>query len=349
MVIIIYIILPEKKIKKKKDEQIFKYSMIAGLVYIIIYLLSGIVVSYGKNPYSNTLKGILINIWVTGIEIISREIIRFKIINSNFNKKNNDKLNIAVVIIFSLIELDISLKSDITVSYLFKQITLNIIPIVIKNILFTQIVQECSFKSAIFYEMIIQLTYWISPVLPNTPWIIDALLGIVIPLILFVYAKNEIIINKNHFERRGHNQVENNPKKILVTGIISIPLVCFVVGVLPISPKAIATASMYPEIKVGDVVIVMECSYNKLQIGDVIEYQIEDEYIIHRIVEIAEENGEYILTTKGDNNNSNDAEPVKQSQVVGKVIFKIKYLGLPSVKLNQIINSNKEIYVETGN
>lgn len=341
------IILPEKKIKKKKEEQVIKYSIIAGLIYVIAFLLSGLLDSYGTNPYSTTFKGFIINIWITGTIIITKEIVRYKIISSS-NSKNNTTINVLVVTVFTLIDIKLFGNDTLNAQYIFKQLTSGVIPTVIKNIVFTQIVQECTFKANIYYDLIIQLMFWISPILPNTEWILKAILDIVIPIILIVYIKNEILTNKSPLQRKHIKEEPGDPKRILITGVILIPLVCFVVGIFPISPRSVATASMYPEIEIGDVVIIKKCSCNDLKIGDVIEYQIEDQYIIHRITKIEFEDERYVLTTKGDNNNAEDAKPVEEDQVIGKVIFKVKYIGLPSVKLNKILNSDKEIYVETG-
>ena len=110
----------------------------------------------------------------------------------------------------------------------------------------------------------------------------------------------------------------------------------------------VATASMYPEIEVGDVVIVKKCTINDIDVGDVIEYQIETQSIVHRVTKKEIEQNAFKITTKGDNNNSEDAKPVYEEQIIGKVIFKIKYLGLPSVWLKNLTQSNETIYVETG-
>ena len=48
-------------LNKKKDKKIVEYTAIIALVYIVIYTLFGLVVTFGKNPYSNTFKGFLNN------------------------------------------------------------------------------------------------------------------------------------------------------------------------------------------------------------------------------------------------------------------------------------------------
>ena len=42
-----------------------------------------------------------------------------------------------------------------------------------------------------------------------------------------------------------------------------------------------------------------------------------------------------------------DAEEVKENQVIGKVIFKIKYIGYPAIWLNLIQQEQIQVEVET--
>lgn len=345
--IIMYIAMPPQIINKGNEKKIVQYTIIGALVYIIVYFLSGLFVTFGKNPYSNTFLGIIKNFWVTGIVIVGREYTRYKIIATT-NKKYKQKISIITIIIFTLLEFDlISFISSITnVSVSFKQVVSVLIPTIAKNVLFTTIVQKYSCKSSIIYEILTKMFFWISPILPNSPWILISILDTTILLILLVYIQANIENTQNVIlNRRTEN---SNPADIIKLGVALVPTVCFAIGLFPIHPRAIATASMYPEIEVGDVVIVKKCEINDIKEGDVIEYQIEGQKIVHRVTKIEVEKNILKITTKGDNNNSEDANPVYQEQLIGKVVFKVKYIGLPSTWLNKLTSSNQTIHVETG-
>ena len=74
-------------------------------------------------------------------------------------------------------------------------------------------------------------------------------------------------------------------------------------------------------------------------IEDVIQYASGSKFVVHRIVEIDnDESGNRIFVTKGDNNNGIDLNPVTYDQVVGKVSFIIKYIGYPSVWLSGMVS-----------
>lgn len=81
----------------------------------------------------------------------------------------------------------------------------------------------------------------------------------------------------------------------------------------------------------GDILFIIEAKPEKLKIGDVIIFSTKQKNpVIHRIIEIENQNGEYIFSTIGDNNNGQLSfeKNIKQEQLIGKSIFKIApYIG----------------------
>jgi signal peptidase len=69
--------------------------------------------------------------------------------------------------------------------------------------------------------------------------------------------------------------------------------------------------------------------------------------VIHRIITITQEDGEFFFITKGDNNTSEDKTPVSEQQLIGKVILKIPYLALPTIWIHNL-NAKTQVDVETG-
>lgn len=128
-------------------------------------------------------------------------------------------------------------------------------------------------------------------------------------------------------------------------------LVFFVLGYLPLKPIVIATNSMFPKIKSGDVVLVSKISFSNIKINDIIQYKINDYTVIHRVQEIKKDfKGEDYLVMKGDNNQNVDLYPVLEEQVLGSVKLKIPFLGYPTLILNKLINGPIEdtVIVELG-
>jgi len=95
---------------------------------------------------------------------------------------------------------------------------------------------------------------------------------------------------------------------------------------LGVKTYIIISGSMEPNIEIGDIVVVK--AEENLDIGDVISYRKGQSVITHRITQINKnENGEIEYKTQGDNNNVEDEESIKPSNIEGKVIKIVPKLG----------------------
>ncbi len=332
--------------KSRIKKEVIQYILIAVIIYILTYMISGLFITFGNNPYFTTVKGFLINLWMFGTVIISKEYIRYRLIN---NVYENDKKEIAILVslIYIIIEIGLNkyVNTKITLLFALKDICQNLIPLIAKNVLYSYISMKSDWKPASIYELFTKLYLWLSPILPNAPWIMVAIIETTIPTILFFYIR---YANSKNSEIKSRQEIENvNPKNSIPLVVLVILVIWFAIGVFPIKPIAIASGSMEKELYVGDVVIVKKCNANDIVNGDIIQYQMKGYTVIHRVIEKKQKNGEYYFTTKGDNNPSEDKESVKEDQVLGKVIFKVKYLGYPAIWLN-IIQSNEQVEVDTG-
>ena len=332
---------------KKLRNSIIQYTTVAVLSYIIIYLLSGLFVTFGKNPYNTTLYGFIKNLWITGVAICAREYIRYKLINNVYDR---EKAKYAVLISIVYILLDIEYRRFIgkTVATLtiVKYISQVIVPSIAENILFSYTAMNCNYIPAIMYKLITKIYYWLSPILPNSPWAMTSIIDTVIPIILFLYIRYEK--NKLSPQKDRQTLINTNPGSIIPLIVAIILAIWFALGIFPIKPVAVATGSMEKELYTGDVVIIKKCKANDVNVGDIIEYQMEGYTVIHRIVEKRQRSGEFFLVTKGDNNNAPDVAEVREDQLIGKVIFKIKYIGYPAIWLHLLQVEEKTINVETG-
>lgn len=107
------------------------------------------------------------------------------------------------------------------------------------------------------------------------------------------------------------------------------------ISILGFRQYVVATGSMEPEYNIGDLIVIRETTKEEIKIGDIINYTSENgiDTITHRVVDIIEKDGQNYYKTKGDNNNSEDSELVKYSQVKGKLVFKISKLGTVITKM----------------
>lgn len=95
----------------------------------------------------------------------------------------------------------------------------------------------------------------------------------------------------------------------------------------------VSSASMVPYLQVGDVILCRECDPMTLKQGDVITYDgksgtFAGKRVTHRVtVEpyLNEDDGQYYLVTKGDDNPIEDT-PITVSQVTGIMVQKIDFI-----------------------
>lgn len=115
----------------------------------------------------------------------------------------------------------------------------------------------------------------------------------------------------------------------IVTGLFIVILALAVIGYKGIGGYRyldILTGSMRPTMPEGTLVVIKKTSAENLKTGDVITFlpSKAESYVTHRIKAV---NKDGTFITKGDANNTEDLENVKSSQIAGKVVFKIAYLG----------------------
>ena len=341
-----FIIIPPYRTNRYKKE-IIQYTLIAILLYSLVYLLSGLLIGFGKNPYSTTIRGIIINFFVTGLVVFCREYIRYLLINDN-TKKDKKIFFILIIIVFSLIDFNISsLSKSLNFYYFFKQIFHDLMPVVIKNILYTYLEMYTDFVPAFIYEIVYDFILWVSPVLPKAPWVLEAILNSIFPFILLLYCRY-YIQKKDRFHLNSVNNA-SSPSGLVPFAIALVLVIWFALGIFPVKPVGIATSSMYPNLKAGDLVFIKKCTANDVKISDIIEYQMDGYTVIHRIKEIYQNNGEFFFITKGDNNDEEDSLPVREDQLIGKAIFKIPYLALPTIWIHNLNSqSQSRVEVQTG-
>lgn len=147
----------------------------------------------------------------------------------------------------------------------------------------------------------------------------------------------------------------------VIVGIIIIVGLTFLVSLLPLKNNykvlTVMSGSMEPAIKTGSLIFTQPA--NSYGVGDIITFRPENttsnkKTTTHRIVDIKTESSGKSFVTKGDANESNDGPSVKRSQILGKYLFKIPYLGyllafiktLPGLVIVIIIPATLIIYEE---
>ncbi len=97
------------------------------------------------------------------------------------------------------------------------------------------------------------------------------------------------------------------------------------------STFTILTRSMEPGMPPGTMIVTRTADPAELVVGDVITYQLrsgEPEVVTHRIVRVIHSSdGHRSFILRGDNNATDDAKPVREVQIRGKVWYAIPLIG----------------------
>ena len=321
--------------EKDKTQSLF----IALIIYIIIYFLLGLIFGFEKTPYAKDLFNIIKNIWSFGSIVFFQEFIREALVKNEKKKVWNF---ILMTVVFMLINLNYNnIESHFTdLKEIFIYTSTTLIPAILESAVCTYLVYIGGAKFSIIYRLFVTLPPFLVPIIPNLDWFGTAIVGVTLPLAIYIYL-NYVHVNRaerlSKRERRSYNPVVYVPVFIFI-GLLA----GFVMGLFKYQPIAVLSGSMSPTFNRGDAVVVNKLTTREkgeLKEGDIIQYVSGTKYVVHRIVDITnDERGNKLFITKGDHNNTVDADKVALENVKGKVSFVIPLIGYPSVWLSGAIS-----------
>lgn len=117
---------------------------------------------------------------------------------------------------------------------------------------------------------------------------------------------------------------------ILLVALVALAGLVLVPRFMGYQEMAVLSGSMEPNIHVGSVVFVDDdVDPSTLEVGDVVTYYMnEDTFVTHRVQSV--DTAAQTLVTKGDNNNADDGN-ISFSQIFGKAVFWVPYLGFLTI------------------
>lgn len=315
-----------------------------AVIFIIISVIAGFIDGFGKSPYVHSAAGTLINILVVGSALVGREAARCYVVN-NLTKSENFIVFIPIALLMTLSNFTIDRFTGLSdMESIVELLAQYLVPEFLQSLLATYLAFLGGVIPAIIYMSIIQAFNWLSPILPNLKWITAALVGIICPAYSLA-AMQTIYLNETKVLKKTDKDKEGLGGWI-ITSLVSIGIIWFSVGVFPIYPSVIATGSMEPMIKPGDVILVEKIlqmeDIKQLKVGDVIQFTRGSILISHRIIEVVNDDEEIRYRTKGDNNSSQDIELVKPEDVKGSIRCIVPKIGWPTL----IIKQEKNLTVE---
>lgn len=320
-----------KVIKKDTIQLVIIYSFI----YLILTYLLGLYTGFAATPFSLKILIVLQNIFPVIIYIVSRELSRYIILD----KIKDSKLLITLVTMLFII-VDIITTTTIysfgNLNAIFRFIGITLIGNIFKNVLLSYSSLNVGPEPSTIYCLILEGYVYFVPFVPNLGVYLEsiALLFLHVFLIIHlnkIYEKEKKLIAKN----RKYNKYYYIPLFMIVLLVVSL-----VSGIFKYRVFAIASNSMKPVFSRGDAVIIEK--FNKeekeeIQTGDIVAFVRDNAIIVHRVVKIRKYNNELYYTTKGDANNVNDGDEIKEKDILGKVQFIVPFVGYPSLWVIELL------------
>lgn len=310
--------------------------IISLLSYFVISYSLGIITGFSKNIYSLKLIRIITNILPTLVMITCEEIIRYIYAK---NSQYNNKKYIYLTIIFIVLDIAMGFNSRYlgNAELIFIFICSIVLPSICSELTYSYISYEVSYVPVLIMRYVLELSIYVLPIIPNLGAYLDSVLGIIYPV--FIY----LTVSKSIKEYDKFNKYISNTRKSYLLYpilIISFIIVFLVSGLGKYKMIAIGSGSMEPIYYRGDAIIykkITDCS--QIEIGNILAYQVDKTLVTHRVVGIDKKKGKYIFLTKGDNNDNVDSYEIKEDNVRGIVVYRIAYLGLPSIWMQELFNN----------
>ena len=334
-------------LKWRLSKHLILTSAIIGALQIAVLIFAGIFTAFGRSPYAFTPLAILVNTAYFSSALIALELTRAYLIKSCPKKRIFTGIALAALF-YTLISFTparfLSLNTPAKTT---KFIGSSLLPIFAQSLYATYLALLGGPTASIAYMGTLEAFEWLSPILPNPPWTMKALIDTLVPVVGFLAVNWAVspltLIRVGVIGRReavGRQLKSKPPLGWMTIALIAVILIWSSTGLLGFQPSIIASGSMRPTLEVGDIAVTVPTPTEKIRVGDIIQYWRSGDKAptIHRVIEINRVGGTIYIVTKGDANTAPD-EPIMAlpTQKVGRVILVIPKIGWISIHLKTAI------------
>lgn len=337
-----YMIITCLSLKKRivfsiyKNQAVFMM-LVFALVYLGLFYFFGLFSGFKIAKISLSFKTIVTIIFPLIILIVSSEVIRNVFLAQKIYFKNK---NISVVFTFvSMVLIDLVIYINIydlySVEEFFEALGFIFFASLSCNFLYNYISTRFGMLSIVIYRLITSLYVYIIPIIPDIYIFFNSFFRMVYPYLIYLifenkYKENDFVISS--IEKKK-NFFINIITIIIMTLIIMLVSCQFKYGMLVVGSR-----SMENTINIGDVIIYQSYNGEDIDKGQVIVFEYNRIKTIHRVIDIKNFNGEYRFYTKGDANSRMDYGYRTKSEIEGIVIFKVKYIGYPTLWVHELFS-----------
>ena len=308
--------------------------LLIGIVQIVLYLLTGFLEGFSKNAISMSFNRFLTVILPIILILVVIELLRYMI---SVKFEENNLIRILSITMFVLFDVTLFGSNVIfnSLDSVLEFLGITFFPSLVSNIVFDDMVVKYGYKPILVYRLLTTLCYYMLPIVPNMYILFRAIARIVIPLIFY-------FILSYMYDRVTFQEALKVKPKISISSIIILILVIIMAGLISCEFRygilTIGSGSMTGTLNKGDIAFFEKFNGQELEIGDIIIFKRGKRNIVHRITQVGIFNDEYVYITKGDKNKVEDNGYVYQKDIQGIVLYRIKYIGYPSIWIRNLFN-----------
>jgi signal peptidase len=320
-----------------------------AIFQIVLLIFSAFFTSFGKSPYALTPIGIAINIAYFSSPLIALELSRSYLIKSCPKRKIFTGI-VLTALFYAFISFPLTRLLTLGApAEMAKFLGSDFLPALAQSVFATYLALLGGPAASIAYLGTLEAFEWLSPILPNPPWTIQAIITTLIPVVGFLSVNESLspfklmqlgIIGRAEVKSRIRRTKKSSSLSWITIAIIGVILVWGSTGLLGFQPSVIASGSMRPTLDVGDIAVTVQTRPENIGVGDIIQFWRQDGSapIIHRVIQIGRAGGITYIVTKGDANDAPD-DPITVTQTVGKVVLVIPKIGWVSIALKTAIST----------
>ena len=308
-----------------------------ALMVAIICFALGLLLGYTHSSFPKTASELFGIFLSTALVAVETEILRYVIFRSYCRHKTNVAIFTTITVIMNIL-LVLSATSFVSFEATYITLCTAFLPIIATELLCSYLCLNAGLQPALIYKLIARLYPFVLPFLPNLGHFLYAVVALMLPALIFLLTRNLLLGNlKNQGRIKRRNRV-----------IVAVPIViAFVVvislvsGIFKYQIIAIASDSMIPTFERGDAVILEKCPAVDIKEDDILIFKHEGIVITHRVVHTRKNGNSRQFITRGDHNENEDPFVVEESQVVGRVLIINKFIGFPTVWLNELFRAKQ--------
>ena len=328
----------ERKSRRFKYELIFYVFAYSAFFLLVTYII-GLFIGFNRNVYILNYSNLIHNILPYLVLIVISEVLRYQI-----SRKGDGSVLSHVLVTAVLICVDLTMflttydlnSGDGQIKY----ICAVAMPSLFKNIVLLYFTRNGGIYPSLVYRLLLDLKLVVLPIFPAFGLYFDCIIYTILPMLMAFIIRLHL------------SQFKNNDDQVKIKGLtlynyliyFGLFTIVLTINVLvscsfKYNMIAIGSGSMQPKINKGDAIVYEKFDgKNMPKLGQILVFHKNDRTVVHRIIEIVDiSDTEKIYYTKGDNNDTPDGYPIETKDILGVVKTRIRYIGIPSVILGELI------------